>query len=315
MQHLYFYNSLLFQVHTFEGSITKKSIHTNMKKFFTIACILGLATNGFAQETPPNVPEIPEPVQVTKDTSEVHMNGKKIIIITNETNKSNKSEPSTKTISIFSTQRNRVWQGFEFGFTGVSYSKEFDTEIPAGLEYFDPIPSNSINWAINPFEVDVRIIGEYVKFSTGLGYQAKNFTLSNNYHLYKDSEGVTKGFQDPDKKLERNRFRTGYITIPALLHFNTNAHPQRAFRISGGVVFGARIFEAYRLKHFENGPKTREKYNGDLNANPIMFDMRGLIGYGGFNIYASYSTQGLFNPGFGPEVYPYTIGISFINNY
>ncbi len=286
-----------------------------MKNFFTIAFILGLATSGFTQETPPSVPEIPEPVQATKDTSEVHMNGKKIIIITNETNRDNKSEPSTKTISVFSTQRNRVWQGFEIGFTGVSYSKDFNTEIPVGLEYFEPIPSNSINWAINPFEMDIRIIGEYVKFSTGLGYIAKNFTLSNNYRLYKDKDGITRGYQDPERKLERNRFRTGYITIPALLHFNTNAHPQRAFRIAGGVVFGTRIFEAYRIKHQQYGHNTREKYNGGFNANPMMLDMRGLIGYGGFNIYASYSTMGLFNPGFGPEVYPYTIGISFINNY
>ncbi len=286
-----------------------------MKKIYTLACILSLSSWVMAQETNENVPEIPQPVQVTKDTSEVHMNGKKIIIITNETNRSNKSEPSTKTVSIFSTQRNRVWQGFEIGFTGVSYSKDFDTDIPAGLEYFEVIESNSINWAINPFELDVRIIGEYVKFSTGIGYLAKNFTLANNYHLYKATDGVTRGFQDPDKQLERNRFRTGYITFPAMLYFNTDPHPQRAFRIAGGVVFGTRIFEAYRLKHQENGHNTREKYNGEFNANPMMLDMRGLIGYGGFNIYATYATMSLFNPGFGPEVYPYTIGISFINNY
>lgn len=286
-----------------------------MKKIFTLVCLLGLGTLGMAQETNENIPEIPAPVHVTKDTSEVHMNGKKIIIITDETNKTNKKESSTKVISIFSTQRNRVWQGFEIGFTGVSYSKNFDTDIPDGLEYFDPIESNSINWAINPMELDVRIYKEYVKFSTGIGYLAKNFTLANNYHLYKDTDGVTKGFQDPNKQLERNRFRTGYITIPAMIHFNTNKRPQDAFRIAGGLVFGTRIFEAYRLKHYENGHKTREKYNGEFNANPMMLDMRGLIGYGGFNIYASYATMGLFNPGFGPEVYPYTIGISFINNY
>lgn len=283
-----------------------------MKNIATLLSILFISLSSFAQETK-TVPEIPEPVETKKDTSETTWNGKKIIIISDETDHENKS--SEKTVAVFSTQRNRAWQGFEIGFTGVSYSKDFNTEVPEGLEYFEPIPSNSINWAINAFEIDTRIIGEYVKFSTGLGYIAKNFTLANNYRLYKDTDGVTKGYQDPERKLERNRFRTGYITIPALISFNTNPHPQRAFRVAGGVVFGTRIFEAYRIKHQENGHNTREKYNGGYNANPMMLDIRGLIGYGGFNIYASYSTLGLFNPGFGPEVYPYTIGISFINNY
>ncbi|MGB0390050.1 MAG: hypothetical protein ACPGRC_01110 [Salibacteraceae bacterium] len=286
-----------------------------MKKFFTIACILGFTASGFSQETPQSVPEIPEPVQATKDTSEVHMNGKKIIIITNETNKDSKSEPSTKTISVFSTQRNRVWQGFEIGFTGVSYSSDFNTEVPAGTEFFEVNEANSINWAINPFEMDVRIVGEYVKFSTGLGYLAKNFSLENNYRLHKNNSGVTVGEQDPTRTLDRNRFRTGYITVPAMIYFCTNEHPQRAFRIGAGVVYGLKIFEAYRIKHQYNGHNTREKYNGGYNANPNMLDLRGMIGWGGVNFYATYSTQRLFNPDFGPELYPFTVGVSFVNNY
>lgn len=286
-----------------------------MKNIYTLIGLLGLGFLANAQEPGKTVPEIPEPVQVIRDTSEVRMSGKKIIIITDETNREEKSGASTKTVSVFSQGRNRVWQGFEIGFTGVSYTQDFDTDVPDGLEFFEPIPGSSINWAINPFEMDVRIIGEYVKFSTGIGYIAKNFTLANNYLLYKNDAGVTTGVQDNTRTLDRNRFRTGYITFPAMIHFNTNADPQKAFRIGAGIVYGARIFEAYRLKYQSNGSNSREKYNSGYNANPIMLDMRALIGYGGLNFYASYSTQSLFNKGFGPEVYPYTVGISFINNY
>ncbi|MFT4754479.1 MAG: hypothetical protein ACI85Q_002038 [Salibacteraceae bacterium] len=286
-----------------------------MKHIFTLLSFLGLGLISLAQETHSTVPEIPTPIESTPDTSEVHMNGKKIIIITNETNKTSKSKVSTKTVSIFSQKRNRVWQGFEIGFTGVSYTPEFNTEVPAGSEFFEPIVSSSINWAINPFELDIRIIGEYLKFSTGLGYTARNFTLANNYLLEKEGSGVTTGAQDATRKLDRNRFRTGYITIPAMLYFNSNKNPQKAFRMGGGIVYGARIFEAYRLKYDQNGHHSKEKYNGGYNANPILLDLRAVVGYGGINLYATYSTKGLFNPGFGPEVYPYTVGISFVNNY
>lgn len=282
-----------------------------MKQFFTLIIAIAIFSPVFSQEEK-KVPEIPESVE--KDTSTVFMNGKKIIIISDETSKSGEPEEE-RVVSVFSSRRNRVWQGFEIGFTGVSYTPDFNTEVPPGSEFFEPIVGNSINWSINPFELDVRVVGEYVKFSTGLGYIAKNFTLSNNYRLYKDVDGVITGAQDPNKTLVRNRFRTGYITAPAMLYFNTSENPSRAFRIGAGVVGGVRIFEAYRVKHYEDGHRTREKYNGGYNANTWLLDLRAIVGYGGVNFYATYSTQGLFESGKGPEVYPFTIGIAFVNSY
>ncbi|UTW67653.1 outer membrane beta-barrel protein [bacterium SCSIO 12643] len=288
-----------------------------MKHIFTTFICLALLYPAFGQNETNTVPEIPEPVTYKKDTSEVRMNGKKIIIIKDQEIESGteKHTSSSTTISMWSSRRNRVWQGFEIGFTGVSYTEEFNTDIPPGLEFFDPIVSNSINWAINPFEVDMRIVGEYVKFSTGLGYMAKNFSLANNYRLTKDSDGITTGFQDHRVTMVRNRFRTGYITAPAMIHFNTNKNPSHAFRIGAGVVGGVKIFEAYRVKHYYDGHKTREKYNGGYNANPFLLDLRAVVGYGGVNLYATYSTQGLFKDNRGPEVYPFTVGISFVNSY
>ena len=286
-----------------------------MKKIFTLFCVITFGFTLFGQEPEKTVPEIPEPVETTKDTSEVRMSGKKIIIITDETNRDHHSEGSSRTVTLFSQKRNRVWQGFEIGFTGVSYTEEFNTDIPDGLEYFDPIVGNSINWSINPFEMDVRIVNEYVKFSTGLGYIAKNFTLANNYVLTKDMDGNTVGYQDPTRTLVRNRFRTGYITAPAMLYFNTHTNPARAFRIGAGVVGGVKIFEAYRLKHYLDGHKTREKFNGGYNANPFLLDLRAIVGYGNVNLYATYSTQELFDSGKGPKVYPFTVGIAFVNSY
>ncbi len=285
-----------------------------MKHFFTFILALLIWAPSFAQEEK-KIPEIPEPVTTKKDTSEVTMNGKKIIIITDQSTKGDKVETNTRVVSVFSSGRNRVWQGFEIGFTGVSYFESFNTDIPPGMQFFDPIESNSINWSINPFELDVRIANEYVKFSTGLGYTAKNFSLANNYLLTKGSDGVTSGYQDSTRTLTRNRFRTGYITVPAMLFFNTDKDPSKAFRIGAGVVAGVKIFEAYRLKHWDNGHKTREKYNGGYNANPFLLDMRAVVGYGSVNLYATYSMQSLFNKDFGPQVYPFTIGIAFVNIY
>ena len=286
-----------------------------MKKVFTLFAILSTTFTLLAQE-PKSIPEIPEPIETTKDTSVVTMNGKKIIIISDvEMEENEGSIKHEKAVSLWGSRRNRVWEGFEIGFTGVSYTQDFNTDVPAGSEYFDPNVGQSINWAINPFELDVRIIGEYVKFSTGLGYTARNFDLANNYYLHKDGNGVTTGIQDTTKTLVRNRFRTGYITAPAMIYFNTSDNPLRAFRIGAGVVGGVKIFEAYRIKHYDEGHRTRQKYNGGYNAEPFILDLRAVVGYGSVNLYATYATQGLFKENLGPQVYPFTIGISFVQAY
>jgi hypothetical protein len=300
--------------------LKRKNKHFNkkiMKQLFTLIIALFTVVGTYAQEEKPSVPEIPDPVQSKMDTSTVRVNGKRIIIISKGSVEDDeiKEASRNRTVSIWSSRRNRVWQGFEIGFTGVSYTSDLNTSVPAGSEFFDPIVGQSINWAINPFEMDVRIIKEYVKFSTGLGYTARNFDLANNYYLTKDPNGVTTGYQDSTRTLARNRFRTGYITMPAILYFNTNKNPHRAFRIGAGVVGGVKIFEAYRVKDYQDGHRSREKLNGGFNANPFILDLRAVVGYGGINFYGTYSTQGLFNTGKGPEVYPFTVGISFVNNY
>lgn len=284
-------------------------------KFLITPVILILTLSAVGQESP-KVPEIPNPVEVKKDTSEVKMNGKRIIIIKENGSSTTIKSSSDKVVTFCGTKRNHVFQGFEIGFTGVSYSKNFNTTIPEDLKYFEPIEENSINWSINPFEMDIRIVNEYVKFSTGLGYNVKNFTLANNYRLSRDpNTGIVSGAKDPNHFLKRNRFRTAYITVPAMLQFNTNKNPKNSFRVGAGAIVGVKIFEAYRLKYNYSGSNVREKYNSGFNANTYLLDLRGVIGYGTTNVYATYSLNGLFKDNQGPEVYPFTIGVAFTPEY
>ena len=284
-----------------------------MKKIFTLISILSLSLLIQAQENDTLVPDIPEPIHTTNDSSNVkmiHINGNKVIIY----KKSKKVTHKNKTASLFTQNRNRIWQGFEIGFNQASYGPEFNTNAPTNAAFFTPRTLGSITWSINPIEFDIRIIGEYVKFSTGLGYTAKNFSLQNNYRLQRNGSGITTGIQEPTTLFSRNRFRTGYITIPAILHFNTKSNSVKSFRLGVGAVFGVRVFETYRLKYHINNHKHKEKIHRSFNSNPMMLDLKAIIGYRNINFFATYSTMSLFNNGFGPEIHPFSIGISLINN-
>ncbi|KAB1063190.1 outer membrane beta-barrel protein [Salibacter halophilus] len=219
------------------------------------------------------------------------------------------------TVSFFSKGRNRVFEGIEFGFTWASYTEnELNTDVPDAIKGFEIDPATSINWSINPFEMDVRIFKEYVKFSTGLGYTVKNFTLKNNYFVTKQNDSVM-AFEQQNQDYAKNRFRTGYLTVPLMLHFNTNEDPAKAFRLGVGVLGGMRLFQTYRVKYFDDGQKVKTNYNRNWNTNQFTADLRGLIGYGPVNLFATYSAVPLFESGKGPEMYPITFGISFVNSF
>lgn len=297
-----------------------------MKKIFMLLAISIVAFGTQAQEKKAEekkrveieIPEIPEVgeiegnVELKIDTVKTKKGNKVVFISEDDDEVTLFESKSGKTrVSFYGENRNRVWAGFEFGFTGLSYDKNFDTDVPDNLKHFEVQVEKSINWSLNLVEFDVRLIDEYVKFSTGMGYQARNFSFSNNYRLGKDLNDSIVGIEETNYDLKKNRFRVGYLRVPVLLQFNTNKNPKKSFRLSAGVVGGLKLFQTYRTKYFQRGHKVKTAVNGGWNANAFTAEMRGTIGYGPINIYATYSLTPLFKDGKGPELYPYTIGLNF----
>lgn len=285
----------------------------------TILPALLIALMPVVTQAQTEVPEPPKPPEAKTggDTTRIKIGNKEMVLVDDEDNPyinvttRDTVKKKERTVSVFGTGRNRVFQGFEIGFGSFSYASDFDTDVPDGMDAWEVDLANSINWSINPFEVDIRLVKEYVKFSTGLGYTVKNFSLKNNYQLSKFNDTIIGAPSAND--LQKNRLRTGYLTVPAMLFFNTSQDPENAFRIGGGVLAGMRLFQTYRTKYFEEGQKHKGIVNGGWETNFLTADLRGVVGYGPINLYATYSMVPLFDIDRGPELYPFTFGISFVN--
>ena len=290
-----------------------------MKKLLPLLLLAAMPILSWAQTEVPDPPKNPEKQNSENDTTRIKIGNKEMVLVDdqkpyiNTTSLDSNSNKEDKPISVFGTGRNRVFQGFEIGFGAFSYTSDFSTDVPDGMDAWEVDIANSINWSVNPFEVDIRIVDEYVKFSTGLGYTVKNFSLKNNYRISKVNDSIQGVVSTKD--LEKNRFRTGYLTVPAMLYFNTNEDPEKAFRIGGGVLGGMRLFQTYRTKYFEDGQKIKGIVNKGWETNFFTADLRGVIGYGPINVYATYSLVPLFDTDRGPELYPYTFGISLVNAF
>ena len=61
----------------------------------------------------------------------------------------------------------------------------------------------------------------------------------------------------------------------------------------------------------EDRDKEKQRKTDDFGLRGFRYDCFVRAGFKDFGIYASYSPQSLFKEGKGPELYPYTIGVTF----
>jgi hypothetical protein len=128
-----------------------------------------------------------------------------------------------------------------------------------------------------------------------------------------------------------------YLTLPVLFEYQTApAYHKNGFHISLGVIIGARLSSHTKIYYNElnkefnvtqynpetgqyevaftaispNDPK--EKNYDDWFLQPFKFDASVRIGWNFLNFFATYSLNTMFRQEKGPELYPWSAGISLV---
>jgi hypothetical protein len=91
-----------------------------------------------------------------------------------------------------------------------------------------------------------------------------------------------------------------------------NKKGKSAFHISVGAMAGFKYRTHQKMVYFEDGDKRKPKQFDSFNTNPFRFTAMARIGYKKIGVYANYSLNQLFLKAQGPELYPLTMGVSFM---
>ncbi|MBK8487498.1 MAG: hypothetical protein KBF51_03370 [Chitinophagales bacterium] len=154
------------------------------------------------------------------------------------------------------------------------------------------------------FRSRVNMFHGYLNFNFGTALEwhhfrfTKDFTLSNP----NDTLMLTK----EDINYDKNKFNTMHIAVP--LYIGTESKPwdtDNSFHFMVGYSPGLRV--KTKTKHKLDGSK--EVYKEDFNVQTFRHEVNAVIGYGKFNLYASYDLNPLFIEGRGPEIHPFSVGI------
>jgi hypothetical protein len=227
---------------------------------------------------------------------------------------------------------NGHWAGIELGWNGY-VNPDFNMTFPSSQRYLDLNTARSMTVNINPFELNLNIAKNHFGLTSGLGLTFNNYYFSNSTLLIHDSSSlvsyrlVDQNGQKADMKV--NKLTVIWLTLPVLLEYQTNSKIKwNSFHAGVGVVVGVRIC-SYTKQIFHSRNTTfnlEDDYGKNIGSiyvdehstrthnqyhlNPFKLDATMRIGWSFLNFYATYSITPMFQKDQGPELYPWTVGIT-----
>jgi len=210
------------------------------------------------------------------------------------------------------------WAGFEVGINNFA-TKDFKMKLPTAADgidgqFMELNTNKSWELALNFMEYEIPVITNRIGLVTGLGIQWNNYHFKNNIDLEEDVNGVIGGvlIDKTTRNYTKNSLNTIFLNAPLILEFQLPVGKHN-FHISGGVVGGIKLGSKTKKFYESNDEKKRDKVKGDFQISPFHYGATVRIGYRSINLFANYNFSPLFNNNKGPELYPFTIGLTLLN--
>ena len=207
------------------------------------------------------------------------------------------------------------FMGVDLGFNGYMASG-FTTVLPPEDQFMDLHNGKSMSVGLNfmqysiPFQRNRNTIGAVI----GASWTFYNYRTDSKYIIELDDDGNTIGRPEENRTVTKNKLATSFINIPFLFEFQIPVNKDiNRFFISAGPYAGFLVKGHTKVVYEDNGTKSKEKYKGDLNLNPFQYGVMVRFGYRWIKFYATYNFSGLYMKDKGPELYPYTIGLTLVN--
>ncbi len=202
------------------------------------------------------------------------------------------------------------WNGLDLGVNGF-LNLDNKMELPERYEFLDLKMEKSINVKVNLLQQDFAIVKRHLGIVTGLGLEYANYRFKNNVMLNPDTSVIWGGYDiNPDKNYEKSKLVVNYLDLPLLLEYQTNAKSKlNSFHLAAGTVLGVKIGSHTKVV-YDDGSRNKDKVRDSFYLNPFKCDLTVRAGWGILNLWANYSTTTLFKADKGPQLYPFSVGLT-----
>jgi len=250
----------------------------------------------------------PDTIKIAKkDTTIVRIGKKDVKVIEHE----NGTEIIYNKDKIKKGRNNKFnghWEGIELGFNSFGKS-DYSMYAAADRDFMSLNQGKSLEFNFNFYELNIGLHKSYVGLVSGMGLSFNSYRFEKPYTLV---EGPTR--TEPllldHNNLSKSKLTVSYLTVPLLLEFQipVNQNEGRMF-INAGLLGGVKLGSHTKVKYNSNKDKDRSGFN----INSFKYDATARIGYKKVALFATYSLNSFFESGKGPDLTPFTVGISFLD--
>ncbi len=245
------------------------------------------------------------------DTTTITWNKGKVLII-------NEKEDTIKVIDKNQNVENKKkkakkfkgkWSGIEIGANGFLTSSGSFT-LPEKWNYLDLYQPKSINFNFNFIEKNINLVEKKLAIITGLGIGWNNYSFNRKTVLLSHLDTLSFGY---DSLIKKSKLVVTNLRLPLLLEFHISINQFKdILYISGGVVGALRI-GTYTKNLYSNKDNSKDiKNKDDFHINPFNYSFELRLGIDNFGVYFNYTPVSLFKQNKGPEIYPWSAGISLM---
>lgn len=163
-----------------------------------------------------------------------------------------------------------------------------------------------------PFKSNPRL-----SVGIGVGVGTDNIYFSKTYIGIKDVTSYIQ-FQDVSDTTHFKKYKLGTAVLEAPLELRFSSHPEtpnKSFKVALGIKGGLLLNAHTKGKTWQSSTGTTliaytEKQTSKRFFNSNRFQATARVGYGVFSLFGSYQLNPVFKQGVGPDVRPYTIGLT-----
>ncbi|MFT5337915.1 MAG: hypothetical protein ACI9YL_001929 [Luteibaculaceae bacterium] len=176
------------------------------------------------------------------------------------------------------------------------------------LKNWEAIPGKSLYFGINITEFNITLKKNHVYLTTGLGLSYSSMSFKNNVDLL-DTNGYMQAVEVTDREYTKNKLRITSLHVPLLMSFQL----AKETSISAGIVGQLRIGSKLKQKFIpESKSEQKAKRKDDFNLTNFGGYAQLRFRYKGIKVFANYGLSTLFTKNQGPQITPYTFGISIL---
>lgn len=202
------------------------------------------------------------------------------------------------------------FSGIDFGFN--MFLNEDYTGYDSNFMENDVLYSNSLYINFVQQSIGLQRTRNNIGLVTGIGLHFYNYRLDNNITIKRDENNVIQPVPINLDNVKKSNLAIMSVMMPLLIEFQipVNHHDSRIY-ISTGMYGGIKLTSHTKVKYKEERNE-KLKVVDHFSIRDFNYGIMVRTGYRWVNLFATYDLVPLFRENRGPELTPFTFGITLI---